>query len=90
MGLVARGVQVFACRDEHQAVMWLLRGNAERNTPGLLPLQEPLQNIAPGFSGWQAGMYSIEQRNTLPGCSAGRLRVSVAGDSSLQHDLLHH
>lgn len=73
-------MQVFACRDETQAVMWLLRGNRERNTPGILPMREPLHNLSLTWRGWNAGIYAMNLWDTRHGRSLGCLPTVVKSD----------
>ncbi len=61
-----RNVQIFGCRDDFQALVWLLRGNPARNTPGMLPARaaEPVKMT---LRQTQPGNYTVQEWSTLNG-----------------------
>jgi mannan endo-1,4-beta-mannosidase len=77
-----KNVQVFGCRDESQAVVWLLRGNPQRNPPGMLPARaaEPvlltLRHAA-------MGTYTIQEWDTPGGYSLACHETKVGADGLL-------
>ncbi|PQV62932.1 mannan endo-1,4-beta-mannosidase [Abditibacterium utsteinense] len=77
-----KNVQIFGCRDESQAVIWLLRGNPKRNAPGMLParLVEPVKLT---LRQTQPGIYTIQEWDTLHGHLIGCHDVKVGADGVL-------
>jgi mannan endo-1,4-beta-mannosidase len=78
-----KNIQIFGCRDESQALIWLLRGNPVRNKPGMLPKVEP----EPGEllqCHWQAGNYTVQEWNTARGEAGALHHVQVGSDGALQ------
>jgi hypothetical protein len=77
-------VHVFACRDEHQAVVWLLRGHEQTVHSGLMPPRTSMENVRVTVRGLMPGAYNVEQWNTLEGRSLGCLDAHVGSDHMLQ------
>lgn len=69
------GVLAVACRDETQAVAWLVRGAPEGNPPGRLLRQPPLRDLPIRLRGMQAGRYAIQPWDTLRGAPGAGLEA---------------
>ncbi len=80
------GAHVFACRDEQQAIIWLLR-TAPKDHRGILPTREPFPNIDLSLSGMDEGNYVVEAWNTARGCSEWSQRTLVGADGTLRVQL---
>ena len=65
--LNVRGVQIFACHDERQALIWLLRGKKRGNPPGLLP-SRPAEEVILTLRGLEPGSYRVLAWDTQRGC----------------------
>lgn len=78
-----KNVQVFGCRDESQALIWLLRGNPQRNTPGMLPARVA-QPVALTLRGVEAGTYTVHEWDTLTGCHLACHEVKVGQEKWLR------
>ena len=72
--VAAQGIEVFACRDDHQAVVWLLRG-VPRTYQGTLPPREALHEVGITIRGLLPGQYSVTQWDTREGVCIGCLQV---------------
>jgi Protein of unknown function (DUF4038) len=83
-GMPVRDVHILACRDEKQAVIWLLRGPSERGAHGTLPERDPLHQVSLALPGLAPGEYYVQQWNTWEGRSNGCIHTSVAGDGVLR------
>ncbi len=80
----ACGVIPFACRDEQQAVIWLLRDKPPHQPNGVLPEREPLRDLSLRLHGLAPGPYTVHLWDTLKGESQGRLHSDVdAADGAL-------
>lgn len=66
--LNARGVQVFACRDERRALIWLLRGKKRGNPAGMLPTAPIEETVVLTLHGLEPGGYRIAPWDTRRGC----------------------
>lgn len=79
----APGVLAFACRDERQAVVWLLR-DAPEGHKGVLPGRGPLHGASLHLSGLAPGSYCASFWNTAEGRSLGCGHGDVGGDGVLR------
>ena len=79
-----KGVLSFGCHDGRQAVMYLLRGNPQRNPPGLCPDREPLANVGVTLRNMEPGAYEINLWNTREGRAAGCVHAQTNRSGSLQ------
>ncbi|HYF64832.1 MAG TPA: hypothetical protein VD886_18550 [Herpetosiphonaceae bacterium] len=61
------GVLAFACRDDRQAVIWLLRGKPAGNPPGRLPRRAGLTGVELSLAGLRPGRYAVTPWDTLAG-----------------------
>jgi mannan endo-1,4-beta-mannosidase len=78
------GIIPFACRDERQAVIWLLRRRGKDDPPGPLTPRPPLRDVPVTLPGLRAGEYCVEQWDTSAGCSVGCIRTRVGEDGRLR------
>ncbi|HEX8234433.1 MAG TPA: hypothetical protein VF600_00605 [Abditibacteriaceae bacterium] len=79
-------LEVFACRDDQQAVVWLLR-KAPTGHCGILPRSEPLHNVRVTVRGLVPGEYSIMQWDTRQGHSPGYLCATTDNERTLHFTL---
>lgn len=69
------GLLCFGCRDDRQAVLWLLRGEECNNPAGCLPERPPLRDVWVHIRGLQPGQYHIYIWHTLHGGIIERMDV---------------
>ncbi len=84
------GWLVFACRDAHQAVVWLLRGDAKRNAAGCLPPAEAQNGIWMEIRGLLPGDYQVACWDTRAHREAAPIdciRAQAANDGALRFAL---
>jgi mannan endo-1,4-beta-mannosidase len=75
IGLSERGVAAFACGDDRQAIVWLLRTNSLANDGRLKAAAAELRVTVPGLS---AGRYAVALFDTAA--------ASVRAEQQLAHD----
>jgi mannan endo-1,4-beta-mannosidase len=73
------GLLHFGCRDEHQAVIWLLRGDPVDNPAGRLPERPPLAAAELKIYGMLPGFYQVQTWDTLGGAIVDTLNVASSG-----------
>ncbi len=91
-GRKIKNVQVFGCRDDSQAVIWLLRGHPIRNMAGMLPLfppDKPGNGLTLTLRGCQPGEYAVYEWDTLGAYSPNCHTVEVGADGVLKCVLPH-
>lgn len=72
-----RSIHTFACRDNQQAIIWLLRNSSQRGEHGVLPVREPIPKLNFTLRGLEPGDYVIRTWNTREGSCAGCYTASV-------------
>jgi mannan endo-1,4-beta-mannosidase len=80
------GAHLFACRDEKQALIWLLR-TAPKDHRGILPPREPLRNLTLSLRGLAPGRCSIEAWDTRQGHSLWQVAGNISLDGALHFTL---
>lgn len=73
----------FACRDEQQAIIWLLRDKPPHQAEGMLPERPPLEDVPLSLHGLARGRYRVTLWDTRAGSARGELRAEVADDGRL-------
>ncbi len=81
-GKPLKNVQIFGCRDEAQAVVWLLRGNPTRNQTGMLPPRQS-ELIVLTLRQVRSGTYTVQEWDTVRGDSPARHELKVEKDGLL-------
>ncbi|MBW3625643.1 MAG: hypothetical protein KY468_19800 [Armatimonadetes bacterium] len=74
----ATGIEVFACRDRTQAVIWLMRRAPPKHT-GPLPVSEPICPLVITLSGMEPGKYVARLWRTKEGGCMGSLPAPWTG-----------
>jgi hypothetical protein len=87
IALSAEGWLVFACRDDRQALIWLLRGDRGAVLPNVLPRDETTTNLGLTLRGLMPGNYRIVCWNTAEGRAASEGCAAVDADRLLRIDL---
>lgn len=77
-------VITFACRDDHRAIIWLLRGRQKDNRPGVLSEYEPLTNVVVTIRGLAPGNYIAQSWNTRQCGPAEQLPMERQQDGSFR------
>jgi hypothetical protein len=83
-GKPLKNVQCFGCRDDSQAVLWLLRGNPIRNAKGMLPANPPTIPIVLTLGDSKPGTYTLQEWDTLAGHRLACHETKVGADGLLR------
>ncbi len=83
----APGVLAFACRDDRQAIVWLLRDKPEPGHTGPLPQRAPLQNVALTLGGLAPGSCCVQPWDTREGRARECVHTEVTEDGLLRTTL---
>ena len=73
----------FGCRDERQALLWLLR-DRPAGTSGVLPERGPLVGVPCCVRAFPPGNYLVTAWSTRHGSEVGRIPAVVAADGQLR------
>lgn len=82
------GFEIFACRDDQQAIVWLLRQTPTGHS-GVLPQREAMHHVQVTMRGLVPGEYSVRLWDTQKGHCVGTLRARADNGRNLHFTLPH-